>query len=99
MQLPRISGYGKYSSENYGLNCLRVELGNLILYFSYDTVIAFKDGCRAHLLRQNDWSTTTGKHLNWIDGGSKEAKARRLSGEEFERELTKALVARGLLSD
>jgi len=32
---------------------------------------------------QNGWSVTTGRHLTWIDGGSPEAKKRRLSGEDF----------------
>ena len=29
-------------------------------------------------LSENVWSTTTGRHLTWIDGGSKEAKESRI---------------------
>ena len=35
---------------------------------------------------QNLWSTTTGKHLNWIDGGSKKD---RLTKEAFEQHARK----------
>ena len=32
---------------------------------------------------ENNWSSTTGKHLNWIDGGTPEAKKNRLSSADF----------------
>ena len=35
-------------------------------------------------VRVNDWSTTTGKHLNAIDGGNKKA---RIAGDKFEAML------------
>ena len=34
------------------------------------------------VVHQNDWSNTTGKHLNWIDGGDKSS---RVSADEFHR--------------
>jgi len=56
------------------------------VYFSYETPIAFT--CRARLVvRVNDWKVMTGKHLNSIDGGSCEAKEKRVSGEAFEKSL------------
>jgi hypothetical protein len=82
-----ISGYGDYSSDNYGVNCLRVCIGNLTLYFSYQTVVAFRSNELGLVIRENDWSTTTGKHLNWIDP----EKKIRISGEEFEKLLSKTL--------
>lgn len=39
-------------------------------FFSYDTLIAVRYGAQT-IVRQNDWSVTTGKHLNAIDGGAK----------------------------
>lgn len=54
--------------------------------FSYKTPIAFACG-GVVVVRQNDWSTTTGKHLNAIDGGSTEAKKARLSSAEFQATL------------
>lgn len=82
-----ISGYGNYSSRNYGVNCLLVSVGNLDLYFSYKTVIAFRSSEHGLVIRENDWSSTTGKHLNWINPDKKI----RISSEEFEKLLAKTL--------
>lgn len=89
-KLPSISSYGNYSSENYGAHCLRVETGNIIVWFSYKTPIAFKVGDR-FVIRQNEWGTTTGKHLNAIDTDKK----KRVDGKTFEKlyiELTGAEI-------
>ena len=48
-----------------------------IIYFSYETPVAFWDGYKLHV-SQNEWSRTTGRHLNAIDGGDKEAKEDRI---------------------
>ncbi len=88
MDLPRISNYGRYSSDNYGANSLCVSMPNITVWFSYQTPVAFQAVARQRLVRENDWGPTTGKHLNWIDGGDKES---RVSGEEFVEQLTKAL--------
>jgi hypothetical protein len=53
------------------------------VWFSYSTPVAFR-GRAGVYVRQNSWGTTTGKHLNWIDGGCKKS---RIDGEEFERLL------------
>lgn len=90
--LPTIESYGEYKSGNYGAHALRVDIGALTLYFSYSTVIAFRDSDGLKV-RQNDWSTTTGKHLNWIDGGDKKA---RLTSEQFEEALKAKLASYGL---
>ena len=56
------------------------------LYFSYDTLVAFRgdigNGYRELVVHTNDWSTTTGKHLNWIDGGEQDT---RVKDKEFEK--------------
>ena len=54
----------------------------MTVWFSYSTPVAFQVDGHARVVRQNDWSTTTGKHLNWIDGGNKRG---RVDGETFER--------------
>jgi hypothetical protein len=59
-----------------------VEAGTLKLWFSYDTIVAFQSG-GTRVVCENVWSTTTGKHLNWIDGGDKEAKAERENVTDF----------------
>lgn len=93
--LPTIKSYGDYKSGNYGAHSLRVDIGTLSLYFSYETVIAFQDASGL-VVRQNDWSTTTGKHLNWIDGGGTIEKKKRLKSEDFEAQLTAKLASYGL---
>lgn len=80
-QLPSISSYGEYSSSNYGAHTLRVEIGPLTVWFSYRTPVAFRAPGVGKVVRQNDWSTVTGKHLNWIDGKDKK---NRVTGERFE---------------
>ncbi len=75
-------------------NFTRVWVGDLTLIFSYETIIAFQYGwgADAWVVRENDWSNTTGKHLNWVS----EDKDTRLTGEEFKRALDNVLVATSL---
>lgn len=91
--LPRIRNYGQYASDNYGANSLMMSFEDFDIYFSYETIVAFRDA-NGLTIRENDWSTTTGKHLNWID----DDKSKRIKGEEFEARLAEMLHARGLLS-
>jgi len=73
-----------YSSENYGAHSMAIAMGNLTLFYSYDTVVSFNfKGLK--YVSENLWGRTTGKHLNAI-GGSK-----RIKREEFEQLLKKAL--------
>ena len=77
--------YGQYSSENYGAHSLAFETKQGDFYFSYDTLVAFRSNKTGkRYVRKNVWGTTTGKHLNWIDGGNKE---NRLDREDFEKAL------------
>lgn len=87
MELPTIKSYGEYSSDNYGAHCLVVSFPKLDIYYSYETPIAFRTADTGFVIRENDWSTTTGKHLNWLD----EDKKKRISGEEFEKKFEKVL--------
>lgn len=79
---PRFSNYGQYSSDNYGAHCLRLDWGSVTVWYSYNTPVAFRADGHNRVVRENDWGPTTGKHLNWIDGGD---KRRRVSSEEFEQ--------------
>ena len=87
-KLPSFRNYGQYSSDNYGVNSLAFDLGSIEIFFSYQTPVAFITAKTGLVVRENDWSTTTGKHLNWIDNGDKKA---RITGEEFEKRLQEAL--------
>ena len=87
--LPTITSYVDYSSDNYGAHALRVDVGNLTLWYSYKTVIAFRAPGTGRVVSENAWSTTTGKHLNQIDGGDKK---NRLPRAEFEDKLRQAIA-------
>lgn len=86
-----IGNYGNYSSDNYG-SSRYVTIGELTLYFSYKTVIAYEFKNET-IVRQNSWGVTTGKHLNAIDNGNKKE---RLTSEQFEAKLNNLLTSLGL---
>ena len=88
-----IKSYGNYSSDNYGAHSLKVEIGTLTLYFSYETIIAFGNGSGNGLkITKNYWGTTTGKHLNAISTN----KSIRLDQDTFQRELDEVLKSHNL---
>lgn len=93
-QLPTVRSYGHYQGQNYGVNALHVTIGDLELFYSYDTIIAFAchavDGGQV-VVCQNLYSTTTGKHLNAICTNKKT----RLPHEAFMAQLRSALAAHG----
>jgi hypothetical protein len=72
-------------------NFTRVDVGALTLWFSYNECMAFCISGHDKVVRVNDRAQTTGKHLNAIDGGSKEAKAARVTRVEFQRRFTLAV--------
>ena len=52
-----------------------VKIGKIVLYFSYETVVAFYDyNTHQQVVSENIWTNTTGKHLNAIDGGNKKSR-------------------------
>ena len=77
-----IGSYGQYSSDNYGVNTLYIELPKITYYFSYQTLVAFYYG-NEYCVSHNYWGTTTGKHLNWIDPDH----SIRLNNEDFHKRL------------
>ena len=60
-----------------------VYIGDLALYFSYETIVAFSTPDAGLVCRQNNWSTTTGKFLNEICPDKKA----RIKGKDFEELL------------
>ena len=85
--LPMISSYMDYSGGNYGVHCLKVMMTSIVLYYSYDTIVAYFDEKDGLVVRVNSWSTTTGKHLNAINPDKKTRK----SSEVFEKMLSEAI--------
>lgn len=96
--LPRKWNYSGYSSGNYGAHTIAVDIPptrkgkhGIILYFSYDTIVAFRgfiDNDNYGLfVAKNIWGATTGKHLNMIYSN----KSKRLDYNVFEKLYNKAL--------
>ena len=61
-----------------------VEIGSLTFYFSYSTLIAFRSKQSGLVVRENEWGTTTGRHLNEVD---RHDKGNRVDLEEFNKRL------------
>ena len=66
--IPRFWNYGEYASSNYGAHTLAFQdaKGNKF-FFSYKTIVAFQKAGELMCCCKNVWSTTTGKHLNWLE--------------------------------
>lgn len=65
-------------------NFCEVELGEISIYFSYQTPIAFWSRQTGRVVRENRWGPTTGKHINYVDNGR---QGERVDSETFERQL------------
>ena len=88
--LPRFRSYGQYTSDNYGAHTLVFTdaCGN-DFYYSYQTLVAFRTPAHGLFVRENAWGPTTGKHLNWIDGGRRD---KRISAAEFSDALRECIA-------
>lgn len=80
-----------YCQNTTGENALAVQIGELTVYFSYETVVAFRSPKTGLVVSENVWSTTTGKHLNAIG-----PKDMRIDNEEFQILLNETLKTHGL---
>ena len=69
-------------------NLYKVSIGNLDIYFSYNTAVAYEDNQGNLVVSQNQWSRTTASHLTYIDKGAVED---RIPYEEFKKELKRAI--------
>lgn len=68
-----------------------LEVGGLTIYFSYQTVIAFKVFGNLYI-SENKWGSTTGKHLNSINSD----KNIRISHSELMQKLNNLITEVGL---
>jgi hypothetical protein len=73
-RLPKLANYSLSSNTH------TVCIGPVRLYFSYSTLVGFNAPRISTVVRVNKWSSTTGKHLNAIDGGD---TGRRVQDEDF----------------
>lgn len=81
MKLP---SWETYCDNTTAANALVFYMDEATVWFSYKTPVAFKPLGGSLTVRRNEWGPTTGKHLNAIDGGSREARKARVGGDEFE---------------
>jgi hypothetical protein len=91
----RYYNYGQYSSDNYGAHTLCFETPTGKYWFSYDTLVAFDINGEFHIIK-NYWSTTTGKHLNWINSNKRIREDQETFEANFYR-LTKQEVRKCIL--
>lgn len=75
-------------NENSAKNFNSVSIGDVTFYFSYETCVGVNIGHRLYV-HKNIWGTTTGKHLNWLDGGNKED---RLDSDEFDKIISRVSI-------
>jgi hypothetical protein len=68
--------------RRHAANFTEVVLGDLTVWFSYDTPVAFRVQGQRPVVRRNVWRQTTGRHLNEIDGS---AARDRVDADEFVR--------------
>lgn len=87
----RLPSFHVYCDNTTGHNALCFDLGYVTVWYSYRTVVAFRTAGAATTVRENSWGPTTGKHLNAIDGGTREAKTARLPASDFEDALRVAV--------
>ena len=83
-----IPSWYTYCENTAEINALAFDLGNLTVFYSYKTPIAFQIGWGEFIISRNYWGLTTGKHLNAIDSNKK----RRVSREVFKAALELALT-------
>ena len=87
----------KNENENGAGNFNSITINGVKFYFSYSTCVAVVlrtsfNGNYAYAIK-NQWSTTTGKHLNWFS----QDKKSRLSPEAFGEVLREAYRQVGLV--
>lgn len=81
-------------SRSMNDNLTEVNVGDVTLWFSYETIIAYRLPNGERVVSENVWSPTTNRHMNAIDGGSKRAKAARVPFQEFTRRVLAEVLQR-----
>ena len=84
-----------YCSKTTSANALRFDLGEVTVWYSYQTPVAIALAPFDPIVRRNEWGPTTGKHLNAIDGGGVKAKALRVGTAFFEEIVQRYLHMAG----
>ena len=80
----------EYPSRNTKL--MKIKIGTLTLWFSYETIIAFDSWKTGFWISKNYWGTTTGRHLNEIHPD----KNKRVTDTTFQEKLKLTLELHNL---
>lgn len=82
-----------YCEHTAKANAMVFSMPGIDVWFSYKTPIAFRASGCSLIVRQNDWKSTTGKHLSAIDGGDAAAKIERIPSKQFESMLEECMLS------
>lgn len=77
-----VKPYGNYKSLHGG-PAMEVHVGVVTLYFSYQTIVAYRAPGHGLVVSENVWTVTTGKHLNWVNSDKKS----RVPNDVFEQKF------------
>ena len=72
-------------------NLYQVQINHITIWFSYETAIAFQVNADFIYVSKNEWSNTTGKHLNIIDKDKAKRIDHKLLLSELDWNLNHAL--------
>lgn len=70
-------------------NYSEVTIGDVELFFSYRTLVAFRTPESGLVIRTNAWGPTTGRHLNYIS-----TTRDRVNGETFREMVAQYVTTR-----
>lgn len=91
-----LAGIDISSYHGEKMNALRVAIKGIVIYFSYNTPVAFHHKAKVVVVSENCWQNTTGKHIAEIERIWTKPKSGRTPRQEFEKLLNEALTAEGL---
>ena len=72
-------------------NLYQVKINQITIWFSYETPITFQVNADFIYVSKNEWSNTTGKHLNIIDKDKAKRIDHKLLLSELDWNLSHAL--------
>ena len=87
MRIPTVASYRSRRDSDDPNASVITDSNNRDWYYSYTTLVAFRSLATGLVVHKNDWSRTTGSHLNAID----DDHSKRVDSEEFSRLLIDAL--------
>jgi len=75
MELPKVDNYHAHTQRDT-VRAVRVDVGDVTIWFSYRTCIAFQVPGRDAICRENVWGPTTGGHMRSVSRYGTDKKGR-----------------------